>query len=306
MDLRQMSTFVAVAEELHFGRASIRLNLAQPAVTAQVQAIEKELGVPLLIRSTRRVQLTPAGSVFYERCVQLLRDVDETCAITQAVAGKAASKITIGTIHPATFGVLPDFLARIGRRYPDIRIHIRNGTTESIVRDIERGQVNIGFVRPLDNNGALRWQAITEERYLLAVSKENALAEAKTVTLEDLRRQKIISFSRSNLSYTERYFLDTFRKHELSDRIVYTCDDTLSLIALVSAGVGVGFVPEWAANLPNRNFRLKAVKEIDLRIGLGLAWSNQDPTANRDDIIEIGRQLASNMAKGPARKQPRD
>lgn len=301
-----MSTFVAVAEELHFGRASIRLNLAQPAVTAQVQAIEKELGVPLLIRSTRRVQLTPAGSVFYERCVQLLRDVDETCAITQAVAGKAASKITIGTIHPATFGVLPDFLARIGRRYPDIRIHIRNGTTESIVRDIERGQVNIGFVRPLDNNGALRWQAITEERYLLAVSKENALAEAKTVTLEDLRRQKIISFSRSNLSYTERYFLDTFRKHELSDRIVYTCDDTLSLIALVSAGVGVGFVPEWAANLPNRNFRLKAVKEIDLRIGLGLAWSNQDPTANRDDIIEIGRQLASNMAKGPARKQPRD
>jgi len=178
-----MSTFVAVAEELHFGRASIRLNLAQPAVTAQVQAIEKELGVPILIRSTRRVQLTPAGSVFYERCVQLLRDVDESCAITQAVAGKAASKITIGTIHPATFGVLPDFLARIGRRYPDIRIHIRNGTTESIVRDIERGQVNIGFVRPLDNNGALRWQAITEERYLLAVSKDNALAEAQTVTL---------------------------------------------------------------------------------------------------------------------------
>ncbi len=306
MDLRQMSTFVAVAEELHFGRASIRLNLAQPAVTAQVQAIEKELGVPLLIRSTRRVQLTPAGSVFYERCVQLLRDVDETCAITQAVAGKAASKITIGTIHPATFGVLPDFLARIGRRYPDIRIHIRNGTTESIVRDIERGQVNIGFVRPLDNNGALRWQAITEERYLLAVSKENALAEAKTVTLEDLRRQKIISFSRSNLSNTERYFLDTFRKHELSDRIVYTCDDTLSLIALVSAGVGVGFVPEWAANLPNRNFRLKAVKEIDLRIGLGLAWSNQDPTANRDDILESGRQLASNMAKGTARRQHRN
>ncbi|MGE8585485.1 MAG: LysR family substrate-binding domain-containing protein, partial [Agrobacterium tumefaciens] len=143
-------------------------------------------------------------------------------------------------------------------------------------------------------------------RYLLAVSKENALAEAETVTLEDLRRQKIISFSRSNLSYTERYFLDTFREHELSDRIVYTCDDTLSLIALVSAGVGVGFVPEWAANLPNRNFRLKAVEEIDLRIGLGLAWSNQDPTANRDDIIEIGRQLASNMAKGPARKQHRN
>ena len=306
MDLRQMSTFVAVAEELHFGRASIRLNLAQPAVTAQVQTIEKELGVPLLIRSTRRVQLTPAGSVFYERCVQLLRDVDETCAVTQAVAGKAASKITIGTIHPATFGVLPDFLARIGRRYPDIRIHIRNGTTESIVRDIERGQVNIGFVRPLDNNGALRWQAITEERYLLAVAKDNALAEAQTITLEDLRRQKIISFSRSNLSYTERYFLETFREHELSDRIVYTCDDTLSLIALVSAGVGVGFVPEWAANLPNRNFRLKVVEEIDLRIGLGLAWSNQDPTANRDDIIEIGRQLASTIAKGPARKQNRN
>lgn len=293
MELRQMGAFAMVAEELHFGRAAAKLNIAQPAVTAQIQALEKELGVQLLVRSTRRVELTPAGKVYYEHCINVLRDVEKGAAIAQAVAGKNATRITIGTIHPATFGLLPEFLRRISRRYPDIRIHIKNGTTDSIIRDIERGNVNLGFIRPVENSGALRWQGITQERYLLAVSKTNLLAQAATIALEDLRQQKIISFSRSNLSHTEQYFFEKFQEYGLTDRVVYTCDDTLSLAALVSAEVGVGFVPEWTLGLPNRTFELRPVTGVDLRVRLGLAWNKDDPTANRDDIVAIGQQLAA-------------
>lgn len=291
MELRQISYFVAVAEELHFGRAASKINIAQPALSIQIQALEKEIGVQLLTRSTRRVQLTKAGSVFYERCVRILAEVDQTCLVTQAVAGKDINAIIIGTIYPATFGLLPSFLSKIGRRYPDIRIHIKTGTTDSIIRDLERGHVNIGFIRPIENIGSLRCQNIMHERYLLAVAKTNPLADKDEITLEDLKAEKIISFSRSNLTYTEKFFYETFKEHDLTGSIAYTCDDTLSLVSLVSAGIGVGFVPEWTNDLPNRNFRLRKIAEINFEIGLAIAWNKEDPTANRDDIVEIAGSL---------------
>jgi DNA-binding transcriptional LysR family regulator len=294
MELRQLRCFATLAEELHFGRAAAKLFMAQPALTHQIQALEKDLNVQLLTRSTRRVQLTHPGKVFYERSIQILRDVENSCATVRSVAGKDISKITIGTIYPATFGLLPRFLSKIGRRFPDIQIHITSGTTDTIIREIERGRVNLGFIRPVENIGSLRWQNIANERYLLAISPDHMLAEAQTVTLNDLRREKIISFSRSNLSYTEKYFFDMFRTHALLDSIAYSCDDTLSLVSLVSAGLGVGFVPEWTSDLPNRKFRLREVEGVDFKISLGLAWNKEDPTANRDEIVEIARSLQIN------------
>ncbi|SDN39329.1 LysR substrate binding domain-containing protein [Ensifer sp. YR511] len=106
-----------------------------------------------------------------------------------------------------------------------------------------------------------------------------------------MKGEKIISFSRQNLSYTERYFAEKFEEHDLSKSVAYTCDDTFSLISLVSAGLGIGFAPEWTLDLPNRNFELRKVRGVDFRIGLGVAWSKDDPTAARDDIIDIARSL---------------
>lgn len=291
MELRQIRCFTAVAEELHFGRAAATLSMTQPALTLQIQALEKELGVQLLVRSTRRVHLTPSGKVYYERCVQILHDIENSNAVARAVAGKDISKIAIGTIYPATFGVLPRFLSKIGKRYPGVRIHITSGTTDAIIRDIERGRINLGFIRPVENIGTLRWHSIANERYLLAVAPRSALAKARSIRMEDLRNERIISFSRNNLSYTEKYFFDAFRQNDLLKNIAYSCDDTLSLVSLVSAGLGVGFVPEWTRDLPNRKFQLREVEDLDFKIALGLAWNKEDPTANRDEIVEIAKSL---------------
>ncbi|WMT92908.1 LysR family transcriptional regulator [Pelagibacterium sp. H642] len=291
MELRQLSFFVTLAEELHFGRAAARLNIAQPALTVQIQNLERELGVQLLIRSTRRVQMTKAGSVFYERCRRILNDLDNSCSIARAIAGKDLKKLTIGTIYPATFGILPSFLAKIGRRFPDIKIHVRTGTSEAIIREIESGTVNIGFIRPLENLGSLRCLGIGHERYLLAIPADNPLAHSDKVNLTDLRSQKIIAFARSNLSYTEGYFYQQFREHDLLGSVVYTCDDTLSLMSLVSSGLGVGFIPEWTHELPNRDVVLRHVEGIDFKVGLSIAWNKEDPTANRDEIVEMAWSL---------------
>ena len=82
-----------------------------------------------------------------------------------------------------------------------------------------------------------------------------------------------------------------FREHDLLDSIAYTCDDTLSLFSLVSSGLGVGFVPEWMKELPSQNVAFRTVEGVDFNIGLSIAWSKDDPTANRDEIVEIARVL---------------
>lgn len=291
MELRQLSYFVAVAEELHFGRAALRVCIAQPALSCQIQALEKELGIRLFERSTRKVELTRAGEVFYDRSVRILSDVGLSAEVARAVAGKAARAIRIGTVYPATIGVLPAFLARIGRKYPDIQLHISSGSTGDILRGLENGQLNLGFIRPVENIGSLRFFSIAHERYLLAVEKTSALLARDGIGIEDLKDEKIISFSRQNHSYTERYFAEMFDSHGLADNIAYSCDDTFSLVSLVSAGLGVGFAPEWTRDLPNRNFELRPVRGVDLKIGLGVAWNKDDPTASRDDIIDIARSL---------------
>ncbi|XAZ26173.1 LysR family transcriptional regulator (plasmid) [Sinorhizobium sp. B11] len=292
MELRQLSYFVAVAEELHFGRAAAKVNITQSGLSDAILALEKELGVQLLLRTTRRVELTRAGASFYERSVRMISELELSKEIVRSIAGKTTRKIAIGTVYPATVGVLPSFLARIGRKYPDIRMHIESGTTDDIIRHIEAGRINLGFIRPVENIGSLRFFSIAYERYLLAVAKESPLSLKSEIDLEDLRSEKIISFSRHNRSYSERYFADVFEEHDLTDNVTYTCDDTFSLVSLVSAGLGIGFVPEWTQDLPNRGFELKKVRGVDFKIGLGVAWNREDPTAARDDIIDIARSLA--------------
>jgi DNA-binding transcriptional LysR family regulator len=291
MELRQLSYFVAVAEELHFGRAAVKVNITQSGLSDAILALEKELGVQLLLRTTRRVELTRAGASFYERSVRMISELELSKEIVRSIAGKTTRKIAIGTVYPATIGVLPSFLSRIGRKYPDIRMHIESGTTDDIIRHIEAGRINLGFIRPVENIGSLRFFSIAHERYLLAVAKESPLSLKSEIDLEDLRSEKIISFSRQNLSYSERYFAEKFEEHDLTDNVTYTCDDIFSLVSLVSAGLGIGFVPEWTQDLPNRGFELKKVRGVDFKIGLGVAWNREDPTAARDDIIDIARSL---------------
>ncbi len=265
--------------------------MAQPALSVQIQTLERELDVQLLTRSTRRVQLTKPGEVSYERCIRVLKEIENSSAVVRAVAGKDVDRITIGTIYPATFGVLPLFLSKLGKRFPDVQIHVSSGSTDAIIRDLEKGRINLGFIRPVENIGSLRWQSIANERYLLAVPFGSPLEMAETVTMSDLKRARIIAFSRSNLSYTEKYFFEQFRKHGLLDQVAYSCDDTLSLVSLAAAGIGVGFVPEWTIDLPHRSFR--EVEGVDFTIGMGLAWNKEDPTANREEFVEIARSLAS-------------
>jgi DNA-binding transcriptional LysR family regulator len=123
--------------------------------------------VPLVVRRTRRVELTVAGETFYDRCMRVLSDINVSAEVTRSVPGKTARKIRIGTIYPTTIGVLPAFLAKIARKYPDIQLQIQSGSTGDIIRNLESGQINLGFIRPVENIGSLRFLSMANDGYLL-------------------------------------------------------------------------------------------------------------------------------------------
>jgi DNA-binding transcriptional LysR family regulator len=293
MKLRQLSYFVAVAEELHFGRAAARVHIAHPALSTQIQALERELAVQLFVRTTRRVELTLAGETFDNRYVRILSHIDLSAEITCSVADKTVRKIRIGTIYPAPIGVIPAFLSKIARKYPDVHLQIQSGSTSDIIRNLETGQIKLGFIRSVENIGSLRFFSMASDVYLLAVAEDSRLADLEEIDIDDLRYQNIISFSRQNLSYTERYFVEILAEHDLTRNVADSCDDTVALISLVSAGLGIGFAPQWTWDFPNRNpnrnFELRKVREAIS----GSAWVSprnmEDPNAARDDIIDIAR-----------------
>jgi DNA-binding transcriptional LysR family regulator len=255
MELRQLTHFFAVAEELHFGRAAARVHIALPGLSTQIQALERELGVKLFVHSTRWVGLTVAGETFYNRCVRILSDVDLGAEVTRSVAGTPETKMRKGTIYPATIGLLPSFLSNTARRYPEVPLQTQSGSTSDIIRDLETGQINLGSIRPVENIGSLRFFYMASDECLLAVAKDSRLACFAEIGIEDLRDQKLTSFSRQNVSYTERYFAELFAEHGLAPNIAHS-NDTFALISLASAGLGIGFAPQWTRDFPNRKCEL--------------------------------------------------
>ncbi len=217
------------AEELHFGRAAARVHIALPALSTQIQALERELGVHLFVPTTRRVDLTVAGETFYDRCVRILSDIDMSAQATRSAAGQTVRKIRIGAIYPATIGPLPAFLSKTTRKYPDIRLQIQSGSTSDIILSLESGQINFGLIRPVENIVACGFSRWPMRNICWQLPRTAGCPVWAEICIEDLRDQKIISFSRQNLSYTERYFAEMFAEHDLARNIAYSCDDTFAL-----------------------------------------------------------------------------
>ena len=217
MELRHFRYFVAVAEELHFGRAATKLLIAQPALSLQIRVLEHELGIKLLVRSTRKVELTKAGAVFYERALSILNAVAATSALAKITAGKEVSKITISTIYPATFGILPKFIQRLGRKFPDMRINIKSDTTDNIIKDLERGNTNIGFVRLVGHVGALKYLSHLQGELLSrSLERQSDRVEQERFPSRTCAHRRSSRSSGRISTYTEKYFHDIFSEHGLT------------------------------------------------------------------------------------------
>src|SRR5689334_5740766 len=147
MELRHLRYFLAVAEELHFGRAATRLGIAQPPLSQQIRQLEQELGATLLNRTKRRVELTPAGRAFLEHTRQILAETERAKRVARRAGRGEIGRLAIGFVSSADLDVLPRVLRAWRERFPDVEVELHALLTAAQVDALGRGRLDVGFIR---------------------------------------------------------------------------------------------------------------------------------------------------------------
>jgi DNA-binding transcriptional LysR family regulator len=296
MDLRHLRYFVAVAEELHFTRAARRLHIAQPPLSRQIRELEEELGVTLLSRSSgtrRRIELSDAGRVFLEKARQILRATDAAVVETQRAQRGEIGKLAVGFYEQTAYTLLPPVLRAYQERFPAVEVQLRWFPVVEQVQALMRGDVDIAFVRPASDLGAVFTEMLLGEPFVLAVPDTHRFAALDAVTLADCARERIIHYTRSlapdyHDAITRACALAGFvPENPLEVGQVYTA------LGLVSAGVGVAFVPASVQRIRFDNLVYRPLRDSGLQSEAYLAWTHPDPSPLIKAFAEVARQVVS-------------
>ncbi|NYJ73612.1 LysR family transcriptional regulator [Allobranchiibius huperziae] len=245
MELRQLRYFVAVAEERHFGRAAVRLHMAQPPLSQAIRRLEEELGVELLHRTTRRVELSDAGTVYLGRARAILAGVDDAGHLARRVAAGAVGHLTIGCVGSATYSLLPALARRLAVELPGVDFSFRGEMlVPDQVRALLAGEVDVALLRPPVADTSLAVTTLRRDRLVVAVPSDSPLAQRAQIRVGDLQDAGLIVHSAGRRSVMYDVVLRLFRDAGLEPRIRHEVGETSTLITLVAAGLGVAVVPE--------------------------------------------------------------
>ena len=196
MELRHLRYFVTVAEELHFGRAAQRLQIAQPPLSQQIRQLEEELGVQLFHRTKRSVQLTEAGQLFLEEACQILTRAEQAIQIVQRADRGETGRLTLGFVGSATYSVLPVVLKVFRKRFPEVLLSLHEMTTTQQVQALHEDRIHLGFVRPPIHEQELMIESILKEPFVAVLPKFHRLANETQISLRSLANDPFILFPR--------------------------------------------------------------------------------------------------------------
>lgn len=239
-----MEHFVAVAEERHFTRAARRLNIVQSGLSTSIRALEAELGVDLLVRSTRRVDLTAIGRVFYQEARRALAAAQAAREAVEAMRGLNRGTLSIGTVQSLSpFLDLPALLARFHTDHPDIEILLGIGDSTSLIEKVRDGRMDAAFM-PLFGAppAGLTTRLVACEDLVVAHAPGRVPAGSGPITLEDLSDETFIEFQ---ADWGTRPVIDhAFQAARIDRRIAFEVNDIRTLLDLVALDLGVALVPE--------------------------------------------------------------
>ena len=296
MDLRHMRHLVAVAEELHFGRAARRLNMAQPPLSQSIKRLEDELGVRLLERSCSGVALTSAGAVFVEEAKRTLMQADLTREVTQRTARWGAHTVTVGFIGPAMFRLLPGVLAMHKTRYPDIQIKLQSLTSAEQIVGIMEGRVDVGFLHPAVDLMEGGDRMIVERcDFVAAIPADWDLARKESLTLAELAEHPLIMVPEKESPARVAALKAAFRSVGAQPNIVQEAMQTQTTLSLVANGLGASLSMETAALIGLNNIAYRRVTDLpsNLRWELAMAWYPHHTSKASQNFMDVVKDFCA-------------
>lgn len=244
----QLAAFIAVAEELHFGRAAERLNMTQPPLSRQIQKLERIVGTELLERDNRKVQLTPAGLAFLDEARRLLTLAGRAPATARRIASGRSGILRIGFTAASGYSVLGPLLEQISGIVPDVDIELQELVTGEQLDGLLTGELDLGLARPPFDARTFDSRLLSHESMVLAVPSGHPLAALdRDIGPEDFSHEALIMHSPTQA----RYFYDLVVRLLPIDHgnVVHTVSQIVTMVSLVAAKRGVAFVPESATAL---------------------------------------------------------
>jgi DNA-binding transcriptional LysR family regulator len=244
----QLAAFIAVAEELHFGRAAERLSMTQPPLSRQIQKLERIVGTELLERDNRKVQLTPAGLAFLDEARRLLTLAGRAPATARRIASGRSGILRIGFTAASGYSVLGPLLEQISGIVPDVDIELQELVTGEQLDGLLTGELDLGLARPPFDARTFDSRLLSRESMVLAVPSGHALAALnRNIVPEDFSHEALIMHSPTQA----RYFYDLVVRLLPIDHgnVVHTVSQIVTMVSLVAAKRGVAFVPESATAL---------------------------------------------------------
>jgi DNA-binding transcriptional LysR family regulator len=284
MDLRQLQQFVAVAEELHFGRAAERLGMTQPPLSQAILRLESEIGLKLFERSKRSVALTPGGRQWLEHVYRLLADADRLVSTARTLSEGRTGTLHLSFVSISSFRFLPELLRNYKEKYPRVDLVLREATSDVQIADIVNRACDVGIVvlsSQLGSNDGIRWARITREPLMAAIPTrliEDGAIElvGGKIDISQLSQFSVVTVPRHTAPALYDNIAEYYHRNGIRPRIVQEANQMQTVVSLVSAGIGVAIVPEAL-----RNFRREGVSYVDLAhdppmIETALIWRN-DP-----------------------------
>lgn len=288
-----------MAEELHFGHAANRLNMTQPPLSRQIQMLEYALNVQLFLRTSRSVQLTPAGQSFFAHARRIIALAENAASSAQRVSKGEAGLIRLGFTAASSYSFLPMLLGYIKLELKDIEVELSEMVTIQQMEALRESRLDLGLVRPPVDEPGMATTRIACERLLLAVPRTHRFASGPPRSLKDLAGEPFITFSPVQGRYFYELIAGMLCRANVSVRYVQHVSQVHSILALVSAGIGISMVPETAAKLHFEGVELCEMLDPPTFAELYLAWNtdNDNPAlpAFRDLVI---RRFASTLDKG--------
>ncbi len=297
MELRHLTYFIAVAEEMHFGRAAKRLHISQPPLSQQIRQLEEEIGVRLFNRTKRRVEITPAGMVFLAEARRIMALSEDAVRIAVRADKGEIGRLTIGFIGSANYSVLPQVVREFRRRFQNVELSLTEMSTSDQLEALLDGTIHVGFLRPprgVTEKG-LTVEAVFREPLMVALPRNHALKREKSLSLRQLARDSFIMIPRQVGPGFFDHLIVLCQKEGFSPNIVLEASQYHTVTGLVAAGLGIAVVP---ASI--QRSRVEGIVFRTLTGGtetvLDMAWLTGNQSLILQNFIHVTRRVVRLLA----------
>jgi len=270
IDSRQLRYFIAVAEETHFGRAAERLRMSQPPLSQQIKQLEVSLGAILFTRSTRSVDLTPAGDLLLLRGRRILDELESIEADIRRMGAGRQGVVRVGFTGSATYGIMPRLVRTASETYPDLAIEVSGEKlTPRLVAELDTHEIDLAILRPPFSHPDIDHVVIASETLVAAIPRGSALAERTNLAMAELVAEEFVGYPSS--STVAQAIAAAWHARDVQPVCVQTASETSTLLSLVAAGIGIALVPESATSLQLGGTQFIPVSDAP-RVDIAIAW----------------------------------